>query len=85
MVREASQIFDLLVFDMGPIGSAARRMFETGDQCPLDASIIVRDLRLKPAESMHTIGARLRSAGVKSVGIIENFVTRARRIMASAR
>jgi len=76
MVREAAELFDLLIIDMGPIGSANRRLFESGPHCPVDATIIVRDLRSTPAEPTFTIGARLRSAGVKSVGIVENFVPR---------
>jgi hypothetical protein len=58
---------------MGPVGSSERRMFEAGVRCPVDAAIVVRDLRVTGEESEYAIGARLRAAGVKSVGIVENF------------
>lgn len=76
LIRMAAEQFDLLLIDMGPLGTADRRMFESGENCPSDAAIIVHDLGAKPAEPAPTIGARLRAAGFKSVGIVENFVPR---------
>ncbi|MFM2096751.1 MAG: hypothetical protein RIS70_3875, partial [Planctomycetota bacterium] len=72
-VQQLTDYFDLIVVDMGPVGSSERRMFEAGVRCPVDAAIVVRDLRVTGEESEYAIGARLRAAGVKSVGIVENF------------
>jgi|GEM_PF-3028630 len=77
LVRGAAELFDLVIIDMGPIGTTQRKLFESGTHCPIDAAIIIRDLRAAPAEPTFTIGARLRSSGVKSVGIVENFAPRA--------
>jgi len=76
LVRGAAELFDLVIIDMGPIGTTNRKLFESGTHCPIDAAIIIRDLRASPAEPTFTIGARLRSSGVKSVGIVENFAPR---------
>lgn len=72
-VQQLTDYFDLVVVDMGPVGSSERRMFEAGVRCPVDAAIVVRDLRVTDEENEYAIGARLRAAGVKSVGIVENF------------
>lgn len=72
-IHELGDMFDLVIIDMGPLGGLERRMFEAGNHCPIDAAIIVRDLRATSEDGEYAIGARLRAAGVKSVGIVENF------------
>jgi Mrp family chromosome partitioning ATPase len=65
--------FDLLVIDMPPIGDSHSEFFETGDACPIDATILVRDQRVAVAAHTLRIVERLRDAGVEAVGIAHNY------------
>jgi Mrp family chromosome partitioning ATPase len=73
-IRAAAATFDLLILDMGPIGSSAELAFPVGEKCPLDAAIVIRDLRFATALEAETIGHHFQDAGVEAVGIAENFV-----------
>lgn len=73
-IRAAAATFDLLILDMGPIGSSAELAFPAGEKCPLDAAIVIRDLRFATALETETIGHHFQDAGVEAVGIAENFV-----------
>jgi Mrp family chromosome partitioning ATPase len=73
-VRAAAATFELLILDLGPIGPGEELVFPPGERCPLDAAIVVRDLRFATAAESEAIGRRLQDAGVEAVGIAENFV-----------
>src|SRR5207244_6562981 len=44
-IRAAAASFELLILDLGPLGAGAEVAFPPGEGCPLDAAIVVRDLR----------------------------------------
>lgn len=74
-LRAAAATFELVVLDLGPIAPGELLSFPPGEDCPLDAAIVVRDTRLTdPAES-EAVGRALQTAGIEAVGIAENFVT----------
>jgi len=73
-VRAAAATFELLILDLGPIGPGEELAFPPGERCPLDAAIVVRDLRFATAAESEAIGRRLQDAGIEAVGIAENFV-----------
>jgi Mrp family chromosome partitioning ATPase len=73
-IRAASATFELLILDLGPLGAGADVAFPPGENCPLDAAIVVRDLRFATATESEAVGHTLQDAGVEAVGIAENFV-----------
>lgn len=73
-VRAAAATFDLLILDLGPLSSGEGEIFPAGEPVPVDAAIVVRDLRYCSALESQAIGERLHAAGVEAVGIAENFV-----------
>jgi Mrp family chromosome partitioning ATPase len=73
-IRAAAATFELLILDLGPLGAGEPIAFPLGEACPLDAAIVVRDLRFTTATESEAIGHRLQDAGIEAVGIAENFV-----------
>ncbi|MBW8883850.1 MAG: hypothetical protein JF612_03535, partial [Planctomycetia bacterium] len=71
-IRAAAATFELLILDLGPQGPGAQVAFPPGEGCPLDAAIVVRDLRFATAAESEAIGHSLQDAGVEAVGIAEN-------------
>lgn len=73
-IRAAAATFELLILDLGPVGPGDEIAFPAGERCPLDAAIVVRDLRFATLAESETIGHALSDAGIEAVGIAENFV-----------
>jgi Mrp family chromosome partitioning ATPase len=73
-LRAAVATFELVIIDLGPLGPGERMMFPPGEACPLDATIVVRDLRFAAVAESQDVGERLYDAGIEAVGIAENFV-----------
>jgi len=73
-IRAAAATFELLILDLGPVGPGEEIAFPVGERCPLDAAIVVRDLRFATLSESETIGRALADAGIEAVGIAENFV-----------
>jgi hypothetical protein len=73
-LRAAAATFELLILDLGPISASDGIAFPPGEACPLDAAIVVRDLRFATAAEGIAVGQALADAGVEAVGIAENFV-----------
>lgn len=73
-IRAAAATFELLILDLGPVGPGEEIAFPEGERCPLDAAIVVRDLRFATLAESETIGHALSDAGIEAVGIAENFV-----------
>ena len=73
-LRAAAATFELVIVDLGPLGTSDELLFPAEEACPLDAAIVVRDLRYASAAESEDIGQRLMSAGIEAVGIAENFV-----------
>lgn len=76
LIERIAGCFDLLVIDMGPAASDERRVFAAGDNCPLNAAVVVRDLRSTSELQIQDVAQRLLKRGVEAVGIAENFVRR---------
>jgi Mrp family chromosome partitioning ATPase len=72
-IRAAAATFDLVILDQGPL-AGDELSFPPGEACPLDAAIVVRDLRFATAAESETVGQALYDAGIEAVGIAENFV-----------
>jgi hypothetical protein len=77
VLREIAKAYSLVILDLGPVPGRETRLFEDGDNCPVDAAILVRDLRWTSALEAQRVAAQLTAAGVASVGIAENFGPRA--------
>jgi Mrp family chromosome partitioning ATPase len=73
LVHDIASRFDLLIIDMGPIANDDRRLFAAGKVCPIDAAVVVRDLRSTTDEQTLAVVRRLTDLGVEAVGIAENF------------
>lgn len=73
-LRAAASTFDLVIVDLGPLTPGEQLTFPPGESCPLDAVIVVRDLRFATATESQDVGERIYEAGVEAVGIAENFV-----------
>jgi Mrp family chromosome partitioning ATPase len=74
-LRATAATFDLVIVDLGPLGSGSEPLFPTGENCPLDAAVVVRDTRFASVNESRVVGDRLYEAGIEAVGIAENFVT----------
>jgi Mrp family chromosome partitioning ATPase len=74
-IRQAAEMFDLLIVDIGSISNERIALFERGDACPVDAAIVVRDVRHTAEEQTLASAGRLQRLGVDAVGIAENFGT----------
>jgi Mrp family chromosome partitioning ATPase len=74
LIHDIAARFDLLIIDMGPIANDDRRLFAGGKVCPLDAAVVVRDLRYTTDEQTSGVVRRLMELGVEAVGIAENFI-----------
>jgi Mrp family chromosome partitioning ATPase len=73
-IRAAAATFELLILDLGPLAAGEEIAFPLGEACPLDAAIVVRDLRFATTAESESVGHMLQQAGVEAVGIAENFV-----------
>jgi Mrp family chromosome partitioning ATPase len=71
--KQIAAAFELVILDLGPAPGRETRLFEDGENCPIDAAILVRDVRWTSALEAQRVAAQLVSAGVQSVGIAENF------------
>jgi Mrp family chromosome partitioning ATPase len=73
-LRAAAATFELVIVDLGPLAASDEPLFPADEACPLDAAIVVRDLRYASAAESEDVGQRLMAAGIEAVGIAENFV-----------
>jgi Mrp family chromosome partitioning ATPase len=73
-IRAAAATFELVILDLGPVAAGEELAFPRGEGCPLDAAIVVRDLRFATASEGEVVGHMLHDLGVEAVGIAENFV-----------
>lgn len=73
-LRALNATFDLVILDLGPLSPGNEPLFPAGEACPVDAAVVVRDLRYASLSETKAIGQRLQAAGLEAVGIAENFV-----------
>ncbi|QDU31200.1 hypothetical protein ETAA8_63530 [Anatilimnocola aggregata] len=74
-LRATAATFELVIVDLGPLGAGSEPLFPKGENCPLDAAVVVRDTRFASVGESRTVGDRLYESGIEAVGIAENFVT----------
>lgn len=77
VLRQIAKTYSLVILDLGPVPGRETRLFEDGENCPVDAAILVRDVRWTSAVEAQRVAEQLVAAGVASVGIAENFGPRA--------
>lgn len=77
LLRDLGQTFELVIVDLGPLAGPASRGFEVGDSCPIDAALLVQDVRITTSDQARISAYGLRQAGIGAVGIIENFAAAA--------
>jgi Mrp family chromosome partitioning ATPase len=73
VLRTIAAHFPLVIIDTGPLGSDDRHPFATGEDCPIDTAIVVRDLRNTTEKKALATAELLQRSGVPAVGIAENF------------
>lgn len=84
LLREVAEAFDLLIIDAGVVPGGDSGLLESGSDCPVNAALVVRDLRrTSEAETLHT-AAQLKRLGIDAVGIAENFSPRPENQVAAA-
>lgn len=76
LLREMSQLFDLVIVDAGAAPRGGAPLFEAGDGCPVNAAMIVRDTRRSTETETLATATRLKSLGIQAIGIAENFAPR---------
>ncbi|MCO6456298.1 MAG: hypothetical protein J5I93_13450, partial [Pirellulaceae bacterium] len=65
--------FELLIIDTPPLGDPQGDFFAAGDECPIDAVILVRDQRVAVASHTQQVVRRIREAGIEAVGLAHNY------------
>jgi Mrp family chromosome partitioning ATPase len=73
ILGQAAETFDLVLVDIGVLSEAGRSSFQAGTGCPLDAAIIVRDVRVTSEEETLETVNQFKELGIDAVGIAENF------------
>jgi Mrp family chromosome partitioning ATPase len=72
LVRSVAQQVDLVILDLGALAASKNVADQPGQVCPLDAAIVVRDMRHTSKQQTLATATQLRSMGVAAVGIAEN-------------
>jgi Mrp family chromosome partitioning ATPase len=73
VLRAIAAHFPLVIVDTGPMVADDRHPFASGDDCPIDTAIVVRDLRNTTEKKALATAQLLQRRGVPAVGIAENF------------
>jgi Mrp family chromosome partitioning ATPase len=63
----------LVIVDVGPLGAEDRNPFAGVDGCPVNAAIVVRDLRFTSERKALATAEQLQQSGISAVGVAENF------------
>ena len=74
LIRAVATSHDLVIVDLGPLSGGSEPLFAADEAPPLDAVIVLRDLRYATPSETQAIGQRLHDSGIEAVGIAENFV-----------
>jgi Mrp family chromosome partitioning ATPase len=72
--QQIAQRHTLVILDLGPAGSGDTPIFATTEPPPVDAVVIVRDIRRTSLDQVHALAQRLHKQGIDAVGMAENFV-----------
>jgi MinD-like ATPase involved in chromosome partitioning or flagellar assembly len=76
ILNRIAKHYPLVIVDAGPLGSEDQPPFAGEDNCPVDAAIVVRDLRYTTEKKALATAQRLQQSGIAAVGIAENFEAR---------
>lgn len=77
ILAQLSETFDLVLVDIGSPQAGGQNCFPAGDACPLDAAIVVRDVRATSEEETLESVSWFRELGIDAVGVAENFASSA--------
>ncbi len=75
-LTKAAGVFDLVLVDAGPVESVLSQSVAAGEALPVDAVILVCDLRHASAAQIDQMHQRLKAAGADAVLVAENFGTK---------
>ena len=75
ILGQVAATFDIVLVDVGVPCEDGRSCFQGGVACPLDAAIIVRDVRVTSEEETLELVSRYTELGIDAVGIAENFAS----------
>jgi Mrp family chromosome partitioning ATPase len=73
LLQRISRHYPLVIVDVGPLEAEDYHPFADADTCPVDAAIVVRDMRHTTAQKTAATAERLQESGIQAVGIAENF------------
>lgn len=73
LVKEISSHYPLVIVDTGPLAAEESHPFADTNKCPVDAAIVVRDLRYTTEKKAAATAEQLQQSGIQAVGIAENF------------
>lgn len=73
VLKEASRLFDVVLIDLGPMAEMGDDVWSIANRPPIDAAIVVCDLRQHKLDEVREAAVKLQAAGVEAVGIAENF------------
>lgn len=73
ILREISAHYPLVILDVGPLGNDGRHPFSSEEGCPVNAAMVVRDLRYTTERKAQATAELLAETGIPAVGIAENF------------
>ncbi len=73
LVQEISSHYPLVIVDTGPLAAEECHSFADTNRCPVDAAIVVRDLRYTTEKKAAATAEQLQQSGIQAVGIAENF------------
>jgi Mrp family chromosome partitioning ATPase len=74
LVQRISAQYALVVVDIGPLSAEQRHPFADDELCPVNAAIVVRDMRCTTERKALATAQQLERSGIPAVGIAENFV-----------
>jgi Mrp family chromosome partitioning ATPase len=83
-IRRTAAAFDLLVIDAGVVPDRDGLLFAGGTECPINAALVVRDLRRTSEAETVATARRLKLLGIEAIGIAENFLPPADNQVAAA-
>jgi len=73
LLAEISSHYPLVIVDVGPMAAEDQHPFVDAERCPVDAVIVVRDLRYTTEKKAAATAEQLQQGGIQAVGVAENF------------
>jgi len=74
-LREVGIAADLVILDIGPLDTGPGCPFESGQSCPINAAIVVRDLRTTSEQETLGTANKLKNLGIDAIGVAENYAS----------